>query len=942
MPDLLLELFSEEIPARMQAQAARDLERLARDKLAAADLAFSDIRSFAGPRRLTLAIDGLPAAQADRREERKGPRANAPEQALAGFLRSTGLTRDQLTERDGVLYAALERAGRATPEIVAEMVEAIVRGFPWPKSMRWGAGTLRWVRPLQRILCTFDGAIVPFEIDGIASDNLTEGHRFMGDDHAPFAVSGFEAYAERLADRYVMLDPAERRARIAAGARAVCEAEGLDWIEDAGLLDEVAGLVEWPVPILGRMDAAFLDLPPEVIRTSMRVHQRYFAVREPSTGQLAPRFVVVANIEPKDGGAVIAHGNARVLTARLADARFFWTQDQQPSPDGTANFDRWLKRLEGVTFHAKLGTMAERVERIAALAGEIAPLVGAEPELAALAARLAKADLASGMVGEFPELQGVMGGYYVRAAAPPRDAGRLSREDAIALVAVQDGSEDPLSTVEQIVEPETPSVGFAASSPRGGASRTSAAFDPPPLGEGDREAVEGASAALSALTPAEREAVADAVRDHYKPQGPSDSVPTAPLTVAVALADKLDTLVGFFAIDERPTGSKDPFALRRAALGVVRLIVGSGSRISLRSMVGTSLLPHLIRFTKIVPDLKISVALKNLTSKVTDLDKTLDFLDKMELLLERARSRDAEVIYWTIIEKFEPTQQLLTFFADRLKVLLRDEGKPHDLVDAVFAPINGKADDDLVRIVRRVDALSAFLATDDGASLLAGYKRAANILKAEAKKAPGENYALNWDLALLAEPQEQALSAALRTVQGEVGCDLDREDFEAAMRHLSHLRAPVDAVLDHVTINAPDPALRLNRLRLLAGVRDAANLVADFLVGGERVDHLPCAKRGGVPAKRGRGRPAQPGERRRRTCLPRVPRGPSTIFDGPPPRSLHCREDEDRRETVLKSATLWRFGRTWLTASTKHPRPPIPPRAGSMPSAAGRPTATRR
>ena len=384
--DLLLELFSEEIPARMQAQAARDLERMARERLTAADLACRTIRSFAGPRRLTLAVDGLTDAQADRIEERRGPRANAPDKAVEGFLRSTGLTRDQLTERDGQLYATLHHRGRATSEIVAEMVEAIVRGFPWPKSMRWGAGSLRWVRPLKRILCLLDGEVAPVEIATgagmIAASDLTEGHRFMGHDRGPFAVTGFDDYAERLAAHHVVLDPAERRARIAAGAEAVCAAKGLEWVRDEGLLDEVVGLAEWPVPILGEMDAGFLDLPAEVIRTSMRVHQRYFAVRDPATGKLAPHFVVVANIEPGDGGAVIAHGNARVLTARLSDARFFWDQDRRGD-----NFGRWAEKLQGVTFHAKLGTLAERVERIAALAREIAPLVGADPKLAEVAAQ---------------------------------------------------------------------------------------------------------------------------------------------------------------------------------------------------------------------------------------------------------------------------------------------------------------------------------------------------------------------------------------------------------------------------------------------------------------------------------------------------------------------------------------------------------------------------
>ena len=774
--DLLLELFSEEIPARMQAQAARDLERMARERLTAADLAFRTIRSFAGPRRLTLAVDGLPDAQADRTEERRGPRANAPDKAVEGFLRSTGLTRDQLTERDGQLYATLHHRGRATSEIVAEMVEAVVRGFPWPKSMRWGAGSLRWVRPLKRILCLLDGEVVPVEIDTgagvIEASDLTEGHRFMGHDRAPFAVTGFGDYAERLATHYVVLDPAERRARIAAGAEAVCAARGLEWVRDEGLLDEVVGLAEWPVLILGDMDAGFLDLPAEVIRTSMRVHQRYFAVRDPATGKLAPHFVVVANIEPQDGGAVIAHGNARVLTARLSDARFFWDQDRKGD-----NFGRWAQKLQGVTFHAKLGTLAERVERIAALAAEIAPLVGADPKLAETAARLCKADLASGMVGEFPELQGIMGGYYVRAHAA-----------ALA-----------------------PSVGFADSSPTGGASDTAlAAADPPPLGEGDH-AQRGGGGPLAGLTPAEIEVVADAVRDHYKPLGPSDSVPTAPVTVAVALADKLDTLVGFFAVDERPTGSKDPYALRRAALGVIRLVLNSSARIGLFEMVADQINSFESYF---------GARHANWVYETTGLG-IADYIRDQRL-------SDVPPDPWqTSSRSFRPSH-LLAFFADRLKVLLREEGKRHDLVDAVFAPIDGQADDDLVRIVRRVEALSAFLATEDGASLLAGYKRAANILRAEAKKTPDEDFALNPQPGAMVEPQELALQTTLATVQGEVAQALEREDYAHAMQVFSHLRAPVDAFFEHVLVNASDPALRLNRLRLLSGVRDTANRIADF------------------------------------------------------------------------------------------------------------------
>ena len=711
MPQLLLELFSEEIPARMQAQAARDLERMAKDALTGAGLAFESLKTFAGPRRLTLVVEGLPAAQADRVEERKGPRANAPDQALQGFLRSTGLTREQLVERDGVLFASIAKTGLPTPVIVAEMVDAIVRGFPWPKSMRWASGSLRWVRPLQRILCVFDGAVVPFEIDGIASGALSEGHRFMGDDHAPFEAHGFDAYAEGLAGHFVVLDPAERRKRILDGARAACAAKGLELVEDEGLLDEVSGLAEWPTPILGDMDPAFLDLPPEVIRTSMRTHQKYFAVRDPKVvGRLAPHFLVVANIEASDGGALVAAGNARVLSARLNDARFFWDED------GKVPLESRLERLKGVTFHAKLGTMAERVERITALAQEIAPLVGADPKLAGIAARLAKADLATGMVGEFPELQGIMGGYYARME-PFRGVSAAELREAEA-----DGSEDPLSSTDQLSLAET-------------GADTGAWYEGLDRGQID--------------------AIADAVRDHYRPAGPSDAVPTAPVSIAVALADKLDTLVGFFGVDEKPTGSKDPYALRRSALGVIRIIVDAGHRIGLR------------------------------------------------------RFADAD---------------LLAFFADRLKVLLRDQGKRHDLVDAVFA----LGDDDLVRIVARVEALDAFLLTEDGANLLAGYRRAVNILKAETKKNPGEDYSGAVDPARLVLPEEKALAEAVATARGALDKQVAAEDFAGAMTTLSALRRPVDAFFDKVLVNDPDPGVRLNRLQLLSQMRDAAGQVADF------------------------------------------------------------------------------------------------------------------
>jgi glycyl-tRNA synthetase beta chain len=660
MPQLLLELFSEEIPARMQGNAARDLERMARDGLAKAGLISEGMKAFAGPRRLTLVVEGLPVAQPDVSEEVKGPRVGAPDQAMDGFLRKTGLAREALVERDGVFYGHIHKSGRPTAEIIAELVEQIVRGFAWPKSMTWGSGKLRWVRPLQRILCVFNREIVPLEIDGIVAADLSEGHRFLSETRV-FRARDFDEYHEALSGHFVVLDVEERKQRILEGARTLCFARGLELVEDEGLLEEVAGLAEWPTPILGDMDPAFLDLPPEVIRTSMRTHQKYFAVKTPGQPGLAPHFLVVANIEAPDGGKAIAAGNAKVLSSRLSDARFFWSEDVK---DG---FEPWLKKLNGVTFHAKLGTMAERVERIVALAREIAPLVGADPDKAAEAARLAKADLTSQMVGEFPELQGIMGGYYAREFG-------------------MDGE------------------------------------------------------------------IADAIRDHYRPQGPGDAVPTAPLSVAVALADKLDTLVGFFAIDEKPTGSKDPFALRRAALGLIRIILENTSRIGLLTLA---------------------------------------------------------------------SDELLAFFADRLKVALKDQGKRGDLVDAVFA----LGDDDLVRIVARVEALSGFLATEDGTNLLQGYKRAVNILKAEEKKGDLPTGAPSRATALA---EEGALFDALTAAAPKLDTALAAEDFTGAMTALAALRGPVDAFFDKVLVNSDVAAERENRLRLLQQVRDAMGRVADF------------------------------------------------------------------------------------------------------------------
>jgi glycyl-tRNA synthetase beta chain len=668
MAEWLLELFSEEIPARMQAGAARDLERMVREALDKADLGAETVRTFAGPRRLTLVVDGLPSAQADSIEERKGPRVTAPEAALAGFLRSTGLSRGQLVERDGAFVAQIARTGRPTTEVIAELVPDIVRRFPWPKSMTWGSGSLRWVRPLHRILCVFDGAVVAFEIDGIVSGDQSEGHRVMAAGRV-FSARNFADYRQSLSETFVMLDAAERAKRIAADANALAEARGLCLVEDPGLLAEVAGMVEWPVVLLGEMDERFLQLPPEVIRTTMRTHQRYFAVRAPD-GELAPHFIAVANLETPDGGALIAKGNGRVLAARLTDARFFWEEDRK------IGLEVRLLPLEGVVFHAKLGTMRERAGRLERLAAAIAPLVGADVERARRAGRLAKSDLVSGMVSEFPELQGLMGGYYARAE-----------------------------------------------------------------GLGDD--------------------VADAIANHYRPQGPSDATPAKPVTIAVALADKLDTILGFFSIGEKPTGSRDPFALRRAALGVLRILDENAISIGYRRLI-------------------------DLTASVT--------------------GRTGEGV--------------AAFFAERLKVSLKDRGARPDILEAVLAI----GDDVPARVTARLDALDALLATGDGANLLAGCKRAINILVAEAKKSP-----LPVAPATRRGPAaEVALYDALELIEQRLEADLASESFAAAMTALSSLRTPVDRFFEDVLVNSDDPAERDNRLALLMRVRAAMSRAADF------------------------------------------------------------------------------------------------------------------
>jgi glycyl-tRNA synthetase beta chain len=751
MPQLLLELFSEEIPARMQQGAARDLERMVADRLKAAGLTYEALTTYGGPRRLTLVIDGLPSATPDREEELKGPKASAPEQALEGFLRKTGLTREQLVERDGVLFAVISQKGQSTTALIPAMVDQIVRTFPWPKSMRWGSGTLRWIRPLKRIIALFDGAVVPFEIDGIQSGDTTEGHRFLGSGQ-PFSVKDFADYRQKLEREHVLLDVADRKLRILEAAQKVCADKGLALVDDDGLLDEVAGLAEWPTPILGDMDPQFLSLPPEVVRLSMKVHQKYFAVRDPAKHGLAPHFVVVANVEASDGGKALAAGNSRVLSARLNDARFFWDEDQK------VGFEPWLRKLEGVTFHAKLGTLAERVERIAALAREIAPLVGAAPEEAALAARLSKADLASGMVSEFPELQGIMGGYYARAL--PLEGEGLGWGGGSAS---EDEAREASSTDGQ--RPSAPTDQQSASTPP----------NPPPRGEGFRDRI------------------ADAIRDHYKPQGPGDSVPTAPLTVAVSLADKLDTLVTFFAVREEPTGSRDPYALRRSTLGVIRQILAAGVRLRLEE----AIIMHFRRFQQM-----------HFRSGRSDASKPD----------ETGVSYAIELTPNDIV-----AENLLAFFADRLTVLLRDQGQRHDLVAAVFA----LGDDDLVRIVRRVEALAAFLATDDGANLLAGYKRASNILKAEEKK--GALPTGMVETGLPNQPEEEtALAFAAAAAATAVDAALDTEDFAAAMTALARLRAPVDAFFEKVMVNSDVASERDNRLKLLGQVRAVMGRVADF------------------------------------------------------------------------------------------------------------------
>ncbi|SDM24003.1 glycine--tRNA ligase subunit beta [Maricaulis salignorans] len=810
MSELLFEIFCEEIPARMQARAEADLARLLGDRLKAAGLGWKTLTTFAGPRRLGLAITGLPLKTEDVREERKGPRTDAPEKAVQGFLRGAGLdsldgceTRD---DKKGQFWVAIiEKPGRATVDVVAEAIPAVMKEFPWPKSMKFGEGEKlqRWVRPVHRLLCLFDGAVVPFEVFGIVASNITEGHRRHGP--GPFEIRDFAHYTQVLREQgHVVQQREAREAIILEGARKVCQDAGLELVEDAGLLHEVAGLAEWPVPLLGKMDPDFLDLPPEVITLTMKTHQKYFAVRKPGEEGLAAHFVVVANQAAPDGGKAIAAGNARVLSARLSDARHFWDNDRKTP------LDEMVKELGKVTFHEKLGSVADKVERVAALARELAPIVGADPDLAEKAARLAKADLVSEMVYEFPELQGAMGRYYA---------------------------------LDQWRAAQAPSGPSGATSPMNGGGQNGDAPRLPPLAGEVGRAGPGSKGGLdwATLCEADAYAVADACRDHYKPQGPTDDVPTAPVTIAVALADKLDTLVGFWAIDEKPTGSKDPFALRRAALGVIRILLGGKARMPLAPEIKQAVW-ELVRpnFDEPGKNWRFHDRCKHVPDG-RELGEPIAAEGQMDSSSHRRMGRfqgglmEGHQIFkedWTAAcladrpSCDEIIADLLAFFADRLKVHLRDEGIRHDVLDAVFA----LGDDDLVRVTNKARALQAFLDTDDGAALLAGFNRAANILKSEEKKS-GETFDGAPDAAYLAgapEAPEQALIAALEAARPKADAALAAEDFTAAMAALALLRAPIDAFFETVTVNADEPALRRNRLLLLSDIRAAICAVADF------------------------------------------------------------------------------------------------------------------
>jgi glycyl-tRNA synthetase beta chain len=766
MPDLLLELFSEEIPARMQAREAEDLRKGVTDRLVSAGLVYEGARAFVTPRRLALAVHGVPARQPDVREEKKGPRVGAPENAVAGFLKAAGLksiseAKVQHDKKGDFYVAVIEKPGRAAIDVIGEIIPDVIKSFPWPKSMRWGEqskepGALNWVRPLHSIVATFgpeteDPDIVKFSVGGVAAGNETRGHRFLAPQS--FTVRRLDDYAQKLDKAKVVLDAQRRRDIIHTEAKQLAFAQGLELVEDEGLLNEVSGLVEWPVVLIGSFDASFLSIPEEVIRATIRNNQKCFVLRDTETAKLTNKFILVSNLEAADGGKEIVAGNERVIRARLSDAKFFYETDLK-----TRLEDR-LPKFEHIVFHEKLGTQAERIARIERLAGELAPLVGADVEKAKRAAKLCKADLLTEVVGEFPELQGLMGKYY-------------------------------------------------------------------------------------AETQDEDEAIAHACEDHYRPKGPDDLVPGDPVSIAVALADKIDTLAGFWAIDEKPTGSKDPYALRRAALGVIRLIlenqlrirVGRVARAAIR-IAGSREIELIAKIASFqgspseqreflafhgVPFMRSFSGATGVTTGTSGHPSFFKFIWSDPELF-----RETFSTFPMLIHEYRPPDKigdLLVFFADRLKVQLRDQGARHDLVDAVFA-LEGQ--DDLLLIVRRVEALGKFLDTEDGKSLLAGTKRASNILRIEEKK-DGRDYTGAPRPNLYTQPEEKALAQAIDTARAEASAAVAKEEFGSAMTAMASLRPSVDAFFDKVTVNADDKALRENRLKLLNEIRAATRAVADF------------------------------------------------------------------------------------------------------------------
>src|SRR3984957_7698566 len=741
MPDLLLELFSEEIPARMQARAAEDLRKAVTDRLVGAGLVYEGAQAFVAPRRLALSVHGVPARQPDLREEKKGPRVGAPDNAIAGFLKAAGLksigeAKVQPDKKGDFYVAVIEKPGRAAIEVIGEMLPEVIKSFPWPKSMRWGEqskapGALNWVRPLHSIVATFgpeteEPEIVPFSVGGIAAGNETRGHRFLAP--APFTVRRFADYAQKLDKAKVVLDAERRRDIILTEAKQLAFAQGLELIEDDGLLAEVAGLVEWPVVLIGTFDEKFLRIPQEVIRATIRNNQKCFVLRDAAHAKLVDKFLLVSNLEAEDGGKAIVAGNERVIRARLSDAKFFYETDLK-----TRLEDR-LPKFKDIIFHEKLGTQAERIERLRLLSRSFARFTHASPGECAIAGTLAKADLLTEMVGEFPELQGIMGRYY--------------------------------ATHE----------GFPA-------------------------------------------AVGAAIQEHYRPVGPTDSVPKSPVSIVVALADKIDLLVGFWIVDERPTGSKDPCALRRAALGVIRIVLENSLKVSLIEAFVLAMGQY--ELTRMIlaaaPLVKTWAELKRLgieESVLVSVSNTIaNIEDAVSLSQESNRGIAAAIVL-----------DLLSFFADRLKVQLREQGARHDLVDAVFA-LEGQ--DDLLLIVRRVEALGKFLDTEDGKNLLAGYKRATNIIRIEEKKDSRE-YTGAPDPGLYKQSEEKALAQAIDAAKAEATRAVETEDFEAAMRAMASLRPHVDAFFDKVTVNVDDKPLRENRLKLLNEIRAATRAVADF------------------------------------------------------------------------------------------------------------------